>query len=946
MLMLEYLKNTGLKNLHWGCMLFLLLSSPLVATAELVLHLPLEDAANPVDVSASPAKVIVHGTLNSVEATIDNGLEFNGNNANRIEVENTPKLEGMSALSIAAWIKPRDMAAQEGMSILSKRIAWGDSDTYNVFIWQAQQVEARVNGAGPLRSPTSLEDDTWYHITYVFDVQGNTGEKAKIYIDGVLEIAGDHPDSQVNITGSPLWIGELDANRGFAWNGILDEVRIYNHALSEVQILSAMLGKPWPYAISPDPADGASYSDTWISLSWTPGELAASHDVYLGDNFNDVNEANRDSATFWGNQTEPFLIAGFFGYPYPDGLIPGTTYYWRIDEVNDSEPESPWKGEVWSFSIPPKTAYNPDPADGDELVDINVQLKWTTGFGAKLHYVVFGESFEEVDSAAIGIPSGTTSYTPGALKLAKTYYWRVDEFDGIETYKGQVWSFTTEGSVSGPNPADGAEDVSPTQILTWIAGAVAASHEVYFGTDADAVANATKASPEYKEPKALGDESYDPGKLMLNMAYYWRIDEVNDASPDSPWAGNVWSFTIGNYFVIDDFEHYDANDNQIWFSWHDGLGYGTPGAVDFFAGNGTGAAVGDENSPSYTEETIVNGGNQSMPVAYDNNKQGYSFYSEVEHTLTNQRDWTEQGVAELSIWFRGNPASVGSFIEAPVGTYTMTASGADIWGQADEFHFAYKMLTGAGSIVAKVESVERTDNWAKAGVMIRETLDAGSKFAAVYITPTAADGTSANGCRFQARTDTDAGATSDTSVATAEQTSIIAPYWVKLERDVGGNFRGYYSANGANWTSMSWNPQFITMSSNVYVGLALTSHNAAATCEAVFSNVTTTGNVTGQWVNQDIGIESNDPEPLYVALSNKTGASVVVVNDDPTATNIETWTKWVIPLSTFADQGIVLTDVDKIAIGLGTQGNMTVPSGKGKMFIDDIRLYQLRQAAE
>jgi hypothetical protein len=114
----------------------------------------------------------------------------------------------------------------------------------------------------------------------------------------------------------------------------------------------------------------------------------------------------------------------------------------------------------------------------------------------------------------------------------------------------------------------------------------------------------------------------------------------------------------------------------------------------------------------------------------------------------------------------------------------------------------------------------------------------------------------------------------------------------------------------------------------------------------VFSNVTTTGNVTGQWAHQDIGILSNDAELLYVTVSNNTGAPAIVVHDDPAAANVDTWTEWVIPLSAFADQGVVLTDIDRIAIGLGTRGNMTVPGGSGKMFIDDIRLYQPGKAAE
>jgi hypothetical protein len=130
------------------------------------------------------------------------------------------------------------------------------------------------------------------------------------------------------------------------------------------------------------------------------------------------------------------------------------------------------------------------------------------------------------------------------------------------------------------------------------------------------------------------------------------------------------------------------------------------------------------------------------------------------------------------------------------------------------------------------------------------------------------------------------------------------------------------------------------MGSNVYIGLALTAHDAALTCQAILSNVTTTGSVSGQWANQDIGILSNDAEPLYVAVSNSAGNPAVVTHDNPAAAQVNTWTQWIIPLQAFADQGINLSNVDKIAIGLGTRGNMTAPGGSGKMFFDDIRLIQ------
>ena len=776
-----------------------------------------------------------------------------------------------------------------------------------------------------------LPMEEWLHVALTWD-----SGRYVVYVNGEEVSSGAY--AGLSTIHEIANIGNDGSSAPYeAFGGLLDEVRLYNRALGAGEILSAMAAAAYPFSSGPGPKDGSLHSDTWVTLSWRPGDLAVSHDVYIGDNFDDVNEGTED--TFQLNLTDTFTIAGFPGYPYPDGLVPGTTYYWRIDEVNEAEPNSPWKGDIWSFSIPPKTAYDPVPANGAEFLPTDATLTWTAGFGAIFHYVYFGEDFDTVNNATGAPPAGAASYNPGPLQLAKTYYWRVDEFDAAGTHKGDVWSFTTEGAVSNPNPANGAVDVSPTQILTWDAGAVAASHEVYFGTDADAVKNATNISPEYKGPKALGEESYDPGKLMLNTAYYWRIDEVNGINPDSPWAGNVWSFTTGDFYVIDDFEDYDTGENQIWYSWHDGLGYGVMGTDPYFAGNGTGSAVGDETTASFTEETIVNGGLQSMPVMYDNNMQGYAKYSEVELTLSSIRDWTEEGVTELSLWFRGNPASVGSFTETPIGTYTMTASGADIWNDADEFHYAFKTLNGVGSIVAQVLSVDNTDPWAKAGVMFRDTLEPGSKFAAVYITP-------GNGCRFQSRMDADINATSDSSVATSEQTAITAPYWIKLERDFAGNFRGYYSSNGTTWQLMSWGAQNISMGSNIYVGLAVTSHNAAATCEAKFSNVTITGTAGAQWMNQDIGIASNAAEPLYVAVSNSTGTPAVVVHDDPAASTIDTWTQWVIPLQTFADQGVNLTNVDRIAIGLGTKGNMTVPGGPGKMYIDDIRLNQPKETAE
>ncbi|MCP4614560.1 MAG: hypothetical protein GY845_38255, partial [Planctomycetes bacterium] len=232
------------------------------------------------------------------------------------------------------------------------------------------------------------------------------------------------------------------------------------------------------------------------------------------------------------------------------------------------------------------------------------------------------------------------TYTPGSLEMAKTYYWRIDEFDIADTHKGDVWSFTTEGAASSPDPANGAVDVTQTPTLTWVPGVFADTHEVYFGADV--------ASLELKSSGNLGDESFEPGQLEWNTKYYWRIDEANNTNSNSPWTGPLWSFTTANFLIIDDMESYNDLDegepgsNRIYLAWIDGF--------DNPASNGS--IVGYANAP-FAEQTIVHSGNQSMPLEY-NNAVGKS---EATLTLTSNRDWTVNGVTTLTIWFRGEPAN-------------------------------------------------------------------------------------------------------------------------------------------------------------------------------------------------------------------------------------------------------------------------------------------------
>jgi hypothetical protein len=125
----------------------------------------------------------------------------------------------------------------------------------------------------------------------------------------------------------------------------------------------------------------------------------------------------------------------------------------------------------------------------------------------------------------------------------------------------------------------------------------------------------------------------------------------------------------------------------------------------------------------------------------------------------------------------------------------------------------------------------------------------------------------------------------------------------------------------------------------LYVGLAVTSHNSGVPCEAVFSNVTSSG--TGQWDHQDIGLINNDSQPMYIAVANSNGTAATVFYDDPEATLISNWTNWNVDLRDFSDQGVNLSDVDSITIGVGDKNNPS-SGAMGTVFIDDIGLYPPR----
>jgi len=809
-----------------------------------------------------------HGTFNGdpqwVNGKFGKALKFDGS-SDYLDVPDSDSLDiNGDQLSIVAWINGESWSLAKH---IVRKIADEAASPIYVFRVQPDQMRAILStsaGNTTIQGATVLPTNEWIHVALAYD-----GGEARIYVNGELDVSSN-VSGEITQSNNELRIGLGDPAGYF--HGTIDDVRIYNKALTQEGIQAIMQGAGMPYAFDSSPVDGAIHESTWASLSWKAGDFAVSHDVYLGDNFDDVNDGAE--GTFQGNQATTKLIVGFPGFAYPEGLVPGTTYYWRIDEVNDANDQSPWRGDVWSFLVPSREAYGPDPADAAKFVVQDVTLSWKPGFDAKLYTIYFGDNFDDVNNAAGGLPQTGTTYTPDTLELEKTYYWRVDEFDGVATHKGNVWTYTTlpviaeaddpnlvawwtldegmgttavdwsghgnhgtlfgpdwitpgwlgdaaldfrssgyvaiqnlsynsadnsevtvcvwmntvtwnvqeiasfdrdqywflainrhgvgpgqvgwhimtssgqtdlgsntrvddglwhhicgvfdkgratiyidglrESSISGgttfgtgntrfgflganseatsfngdrvsgrpvvggmddfriydraltqeeiiqvmrgdpliawgPNPTNGSKpyvrDATP---LSWSPGDNASQHDVYFGIDRDAVADADASDTTGIYRGRQGVTIYTPAEGIEwgGGPYYWRVDEYNTDATIS--RGNVWRFTVADYLTVDDFEDYnDYPPDEVFSTWLDGYGVATNGSTagypdpDFLAGE------------HYLETTIVHGGSQSMPLFYENNFK----YSEATMTLVSVRDWTEEGVGVLSLWFYGDASN-------------------------------------------------------------------------------------------------------------------------------------------------------------------------------------------------------------------------------------------------------------------------------------------------
>jgi hypothetical protein len=465
-----------------------------------------------------------------------------------------------------------------------------------------------------------------------------------------------------------------------------------------------------------------------------------------------------------------------------------------------------------------------------------------------------------------------------------------------------------------PSPANGAVDTAQSLTLSWTAGEKAQKHDVYLGDDSVAVAAADNSSPLFQGSQT--GTTFDTGALEWGKTYYWRVDETNAGEADSPWKGAVWSLTTANFIPVDNFESYNDDMDAmttIFDTWIDGVTDGLSNST-----------VGNFQAP-FAEQTIVHGGVQSMPMDFDNTKT--PFFSEAVQEFSPLQNWTANGVTDLSLWVQGYPAPQSVAVTEAAGKITLTGDGTDIWNNSDQFTFAYKTLNGDGSMTARVVSIGPGSNtWAKAGVMIRDSLNGGSTHAMMVMTSNS-DGTAGNGASFQYRAVADGASSNSDSGAVVKP-----PYWVKIDR-LGDSLTGSYSADGKTWRSLGV-PQVIAMNAPVYIGLCVTSHAGGEQRSFEFDSITTTGSVTGSW--QGAVIDSpryNGAANLYVTVEDSAGKAATA--SDSALVNAAAWTEWKIPLSSLT--GVNLAKVKKLYIGVGDKANPAA-DGAGRIYIDDIQV--------
>jgi hypothetical protein len=269
-----------------------------------------------------------------------------------------------------------------------------------------------------------------------FVVGACDGKTSRIYING--QVVGEGAGSiAAGAAGANVTLGFAEDRSDYdeSFNGMLDEIYIFSRALSQDQVIALADGvqPDFTKARQPNPANDANAVILPL-LQWVAGDRAQLHDVYLGQT---------------PELGEQELVSPHYAstaYYHQAGLEPGMRYYWRVDEV-EKDGVTIHTGDVWTFMVQALTAYNPQPADGAVDAPPKVVLSWLGGQNAGQHHLYFSGSLDAVNQSDPAADKGIlteTSFEPGDVGEARTYYWRVDEIRGGGTVvTGPVWTFTT-----------------------------------------------------------------------------------------------------------------------------------------------------------------------------------------------------------------------------------------------------------------------------------------------------------------------------------------------------------------------------------------------------------------------------------------------------------------------------------------------------------------------
>jgi hypothetical protein len=508
----------------------------------------------------------------------------------------------------------------------------------------------------------------------------------------------------INPNDWPVMIGaESSSNGGQQYVGTVDEVAMFNRELTADEIQNIFEnGMALPeLASEPQPEDEAVDVDRNAVLSWKPGKFANIHDVYFGTDFNDVNGAtiaDPRGVTISEGQIADIFDTGRLEFEQ--------TYYWRVDEVNNAYPDSPWKGSVWSFTAEP-VAYplemanitatassmknaeenptntiNGSGLDENDIHSTPTKGMWLSDVSApgetwiqydldqlyKLHQVlVWNHNSDLEEVVGFGIKEalietsqdGEIWETFGTIELPRAAQKAPVDLQGVVAQHVRI---TAQSNWGGIFQQYGLSEVRFFQIPVSArnpypdSGATGVDVEVTLGWRAgrEAAGHDVHLSQDRQTVLegiapvvTVNEPSYGPLSLNLGMIYYWRVDEVNETETPSIWKSAIWSFTTTDNIVVDDFESYnDINEDE-------------PGSnriylawIDGLDDPSNGSIVGHLDPP-FAEQTIIHSGNQSMPMSYDN----AVGKSETTLTLTSNHDWTVNGVNTLTIWYIGDLAN-------------------------------------------------------------------------------------------------------------------------------------------------------------------------------------------------------------------------------------------------------------------------------------------------